>query len=132
MRPRRPKRQAVRTVFAPPAIGPYSQAIKTGALVFVSGQIAVDPETGRLVEGGIGPQTAKALENLRAVLEAGGLSCRHVAKTTVFLKDLAGFAQMNEVYARFFSDPPPARSTVEVLGLPKGALVEIEAIAVDE
>jgi 2-iminobutanoate/2-iminopropanoate deaminase len=117
---------------APKAIGPYSQAIETtGArTVYCSGQIPLDPATGELVPGAIEAQTSRVLENLAAVLEAAGGGLRHVVKTTVFLIDLADFPKMNEVYARAFAQHPPARSTVQVAALPRGARVEIEAVAV--
>lgn len=120
----------VATAAAPAAIGPYSQAIQTGTMTFCSGQIGLDPATGTLVAGGIEPETRQVLENLRAVLRAAGLSPADVVKTTVFLTDMAGFPTMNEVYAGFFPVPCPARSTVQVAALPKGACVEIEAIVV--
>jgi 2-iminobutanoate/2-iminopropanoate deaminase len=126
--------KAVNSLRAPKAIGPYSQAIETkGArTVYCSGQIPLDPGTGELVAGGIEQQTARVLENLDAVLEAAGAAFRHVVKTTVFLVDLADFAKMNEVYGRAFAHHAPARSTVQVAALPRGARVEIEAIAVVE
>jgi 2-iminobutanoate/2-iminopropanoate deaminase len=114
---------------APKAIGPYSQAIATDGFIFTAGQVALDPATGELVVGGIADQTTRALENLRAVLTAAGSSPSQVVKTTVFLVDMADFGAMNEVYGRFFGDHRPARSTVAVAGLPRGALVEIEVIA---
>lgn len=114
---------------APAAIGPYSQAVRTGQLVFTSGQLGLIPETGALAEGGIEAQTRQALTNLSKVLEAAGLPMRHVVKTTVFLADMSDFAAMNAVYATFFSEPFPARSAVAVKSLPKGALVEIECVA---
>jgi 2-iminobutanoate/2-iminopropanoate deaminase len=114
---------------APMAIGPYSQGIAAGGLLFTAGQVALDPSTGELVVGGIADQTTRALENLRAVLAAAGSSPSQVIKTTVFLVDMADFAGMNEVYGRFFGSHRPARSTVAVAGLPRGALVEIEVIA---
>jgi len=123
------RRQAVLTDAAPAAIGPYSQAIDTGSLVFTSGQIPLDPATGRLVDTGIADETSQVLTNLGAVLEAAGLSFRHVIKTTVYLKDLADFEAMNAVYATFMPDPPPARSTVQVARLPRDVRVEIELIA---
>lgn len=122
----------VATDGAPSAIGPYSQGIDTGDLVFCSGQVGIDPRTGELVEGDIRAQSERALHNLGAVLDAAGSSYGEVVKTTVFLADIADFAVLNEVYATFFPDPPPARSTFAVVALPKGARVEIEAIAVRE
>ena len=119
----------VATGGAPKAIGPYSQAIATDGFIFTAGQVALDPATGEIVVGGIADQTTRALENLRAVLTAAGSSPSQVIKTTVFLVDMADFAAMNEVYGRFFGDHRPARSTVAVAGLPRGALVEIEVIA---
>jgi len=123
------RRQAILTDTAPAAIGPYSQAIATGSLLFASGQIPLDPATGRLVDTGIADETAQVLRNLGAVLAAAGLSFRHVVKTTVYLKNLADFDAMNAVYATFMPDPPPARSTVEVSRLPRDVRVEIELIA---
>jgi len=123
---------AVSTTLAPAAIGPYSQAIRTGDLLFTSGQVALDPQTGALVAGGIREQTARVLENLAAVLAEAGLDASNVVKTTVFLKNMADFAAMNEVYAQYLAPEgivPPARSTVEVARLPKDALVEIDLIA---
>jgi len=114
---------------APKAIGPYSVAIRTDGLIFVSGTLGMDPETGELVAGGIETQTKKVLENLSNVLEAGGSSLDRVVKTTVFLQDMGEFPKMNAIYAEFFRHDPPARSTVEVAALPKAAAVEIEAIA---
>jgi 2-iminobutanoate/2-iminopropanoate deaminase len=114
---------------APAAIGPYSQAVRSGSLVFCSGQIPLDPATGQLVEGGIEAQTAQVLDNLTAVLAAAGLTLGDVVKTTVFLVSMDDFPAMNEVYARYFDEDPPARSTIAVAALPKGARVEIEAIA---
>jgi 2-iminobutanoate/2-iminopropanoate deaminase len=122
-------KQAISTSQAPAAIGPYSQAIRSGHLIFVSGQIPLDPETGRIVEGDAAVQTARVLQNLSAILEAAGSSLEHVLKTTVYLKDLADFEMMNEVYARFFVDVAPARATVEVARLPRNVLVEIDLIA---
>lgn len=122
--------QVVQTESAPRAIGPYSQAIIANGFVFCSGQIALDPATGELIEGDVAAQTERAIENLRAVLEAAGSSLAHVVKTTVFLRSMADFAAMNAVYGRFFSQNPPARSTVGNLELPRGAHFEIEAIAV--
>lgn len=117
---------------APAAIGPYSQAISSGAgLVFVSGQLPIDPATGAFPEGGVKEQTHQSLTNAAAILEAAGLSLKNVVKTTVFLADMADFAAMNEVYAQFFTAPFPARSAVAVKTLPKGALVEIECIAAE-
>ena len=126
------ERSVVSAWDAPSAIGPYSQAIRSGSLVFCSGQVPLDPGSGSLVAGGIEDQTERVLENLVAVLGAAGLSLTDVVKTTVFLVSMDDFAAMNEVYARYFTDDPPARSTVAVAALPKGARVEIEAVAVGE
>jgi 2-iminobutanoate/2-iminopropanoate deaminase len=123
-------RRVIATTRAPAAIGPYSQAVRSGDLVFCSGQIPLDPLTGELVEGGVGSQTARALANLAAVLAAADLKLANVVKTTVFLVSMDDFPAMNEVYAASFEADPPARSTVAVAALPKGALVEIEAIAI--
>jgi 2-iminobutanoate/2-iminopropanoate deaminase len=124
----------MKTVFsspdAPPALGPYSQAIGAGPLIFCSGQVPLLAATGELVSQDVAEQTKQALLNLGAVLKSAGLSYSNIVKTTVFLTDLTWFADMNAVYATFFSDSPPARSTIEVSGLPRGAKVEIEAIAV--
>ena len=122
-------KEIVSTEKAPAAIGPYSQAVKSAGFLFVSGQIPMDPATGRIVEEDISVQTRRALENLGAVLEAGGSGYHAVLKVTVFLKDLSHFAAMNEVYAEYFGDAPPARAAVEVARLPKDVLVEIEAVA---
>jgi 2-iminobutanoate/2-iminopropanoate deaminase len=119
----------VQTDKAPKAIGPYSQAVKASGFVFTAGQIALDPQTGNLIEGEIRAQTRQVLENLRAVLQAAGSSFDRVVKTTVFLKQMSDFAAMNEVYAGYFGQAKPARSTVAAAELPRGALVEIEAIA---
>jgi len=124
-----PERERIQTDNAPAAIGPYSQAIKAGGFVFVSGQIPIDPQTGQFVSGGIAEQTEQVLKNLSAVLEAAGSSLDLVVKTTVFLADMKEFSGMNEVYATFFSSPPPARATVAAAGLPRDARVEIEAVA---
>ena len=123
-------RMKVTTTSAPAALGPYSQAIALDGMVFASGQIALDPASGQLVEGDVQAQTHRALRNLTAVLEAAGSSLSNVVKTTVFLTSMSNFTAMNEVYATYFGDEPPARSTVAVAELPKGAQVEIEAIAV--
>ena len=120
---------AISTTKAPAAIGPYSQAIKVGGLVFVSGQLPIDPATGAFAEGGIKELTRQSLTNMKAILEEAGTSMANVVKTTVFLADMNDFAAMNEVYAEFFAAPFPARSAVAVKTLPKGALVEIECIA---
>ena len=128
------QKTAITAADAPAAIGPYSQAVRTGDAVFTSGQVALDPATGNLVAGGIVEQTTRVLENLKAVLAAAGLGFSQVVKTTVFLKNMADFAAMNEIYARYFAPDgvvPPARSTVQVAALPKDALVEIECIARD-
>ena len=121
--------QTIATPGAPRAIGPYSQGIKANGFVFTAGQVGFDPESGELVDGGIAEQTHRVLQNLRAILRAGGTDVDQVVKTTVFLVDLADFALMNEVYAEFFGDHRPARSTVAVASLPRGARVEIEAVA---
>ena len=121
-------RQAISTGGAPGAIGPYSQAIRSGDMVFCSGQLGLDPASGELVDG-VEAQAERALRNLQSVLDAAGLGFDDVVKTTIFLTDMADFATVNAVYARFMPDPPPARSTVQVAALPKGGLVEIEAIA---
>jgi 2-iminobutanoate/2-iminopropanoate deaminase len=121
--------QAVATPGAPRAIGPYSQGVVAGGLIFTAGQTPLDPATGEMVAGGIPEQTARALENIRAILEAAGSGMQHVVKTTVFLTDMADFTEMNTVYAQAFGDHRPARSTVAVKALPRGARVEIEAIA---
>ena len=121
--------KAISTQKAPAAIGPYSQAIKVGDLVYTSGQIPIDPATGSFVVGGIKEQTRQSLTNVQAILEEVGLTMSNVVKTTVFMADMADFADMNAVYAEFFSEPYPARSAVAVKTLPKGALVEIEVVA---
>jgi 2-iminobutanoate/2-iminopropanoate deaminase len=121
-------RTVVQTSAAPSAIGPYSQAIRNGELVFTAGQIGLDPASGELPDG-VAEQAERALRNLTAILDAAGTSPERVIKTTIFLADMGDFGAVNEVYARHFSPPYPARSTVAVAGLPKGALVEIEAIA---
>lgn len=123
-------KDSIQTDRAPQAIGPYSQAIKAGGFIFCSGQIPTNPATGQFVQGGIAEQTEQVLKNLSAVLEAAGSSLDRVVKTTVFLADIAEFAQMNEVYGKFFAETPPARATVEAARLPRDARVEIEAIAI--
>ena len=122
-------REAVATERAPKAIGPYSQAIKAGSLMFCSGQIPLDPATGAMVEGDIAAQTRQVFANIAAILQAAGTSFDRVVKTTVFLADMNDFAAMNEVYATFFTSPAPARSTVAAAGLPRNARIEIEVIA---
>lgn len=122
-------KQVIHTDKAPAAIGPYSQAIQIGQLLFTSGQVPIDPETGAIVEGGIQEQARQSLNNIKAILNAAGTNMGAVVKTTVFLQDMNEFAAMNEVYAQFFQEPYPARSAVQVGRLPKDALVEIEAIA---
>lgn len=122
-------RTVVTTDKAPKAIGPYSVAIQTDAMIFCSGQIALDPSTGEIVQGGVEAETRQVLTNLKNVLEAAGSDLAHVVKTTVFLRDMADFPKMNAIYAEFFTENPPARSTVAVAGLPRGVAVEIEAIA---
>jgi len=122
-------KEVVFTAHAPKAIGPYSQAIKANGLLFLSGQVALDPQTGEFVGSDVRQQTERVFENIKGVLEAAGANLNHVVKTTVFLKDMNDFAAMNEVYARYFTAAPPARSTVQAARLPKDALVEIEVIA---
>ena len=122
-------KKIVSTEKAPKAIGPYSQAIRTENLLFTAGQIGLDPDTMEIVEGGIEAQTRRVLTNLKHVLETADSGLNFVVKTTVFLQDMADFAKMNAIYAEFFPENPPARSTVQVAGLPKGALVEIECVA---
>ncbi|MBE6248890.1 MAG: RidA family protein [Prevotella sp.] len=121
--------KVISTKKAPAAIGPYSQAIRIGNLVYTSGQIPIDPATGVFVKGGIKEQTRQSLTNVKAILEEAGLSMSNVVKTTVFMADMGDFADMNSVYAEFFTEPYPARSAVAVKTLPKGSLVEIEVIA---
>ena len=122
-------KRAVSASDAPKAIGPYSHAIRTGELLFVSGQVPIDPATGNLVDGDITAQTRRVMNNLEAVLKAGGLSFANVVRTTIFLADMSDFAAVNAVYGTFFSEPYPARATVQVSRLPKDARVEIDAIA---
>ncbi len=122
-------KKVIATEKAPAAIGPYSQAIVSNGFVFLAGQIPLDPATGQIIEGGIAAQTERVLENVKAVLEAAGSSLANVVKTTVFLKDMSEFAKMNEVYAIYFSENAPARSTVEAARLPRNVLVEIDCIA---
>lgn len=119
----------VATKDAPQAIGPYSQAIKSGGFLFSSGQIAIDPATGQVIEGDVAAQTERVMKNLAAILKAAGLSLQKVVKTTVFLKSMGDFATMNEIYGRHFGEHRPARSTVEVARLPKDVMVEIDVIA---
>jgi 2-iminobutanoate/2-iminopropanoate deaminase len=122
-------KEIISTPNAPAAIGPYSQAVRWNGMVFLSGQIPLDPASGQLVEGGIREQTRRVLDNLKAVLEASGCSLGSVLKTTVFMKDLSEFAAMNEVYAEYFGDNAPARATVEAARLPRDVRVEIECVA---
>jgi len=124
------QRSVIATQQAPAAVGPYSQGVRVGDLVFTAGQIALDPASGQLVDGGIEAQTRQVLTNLSAILEAAGTSLANVVKTTVFLTDMGEFKAMNGVYAEFFPAAPPARSTVQVGALPLGARVEIEAVAI--
>ena len=124
--------ESIRTIIstdkAPGAIGPYSQAVKTEAMVFVSGQLALDPASGNIVTGGIKAETRQAMQNLKSILEAAGSSLENVVKTTLFIKDMNDFPMINEVYGEFFQNDPPARACVEVARLPKDANVEIEAV----
>ncbi len=122
-------RQSISSAAAPAALGPYSQAIRAGSFLFVSGQVAIDPATGQLVPGGIAAETRQVIANLSAILQAAGISRDQVVRTTVFMVDLAEFGAMNEVYGELFSSPAPARSTVQAARLPKDARVEIDVIA---
>jgi 2-iminobutanoate/2-iminopropanoate deaminase len=122
-------KEVIATEKGPKAIGPYSQAIKAGGFVFISGQVAFDPATGQIVEGDVARQTARVLDNLKAIVEAAGSSLEKAVKATVYMKDMGEFAAMNEVYARYFGVAPPARSTVEVARLPRDVRVEIDLIA---
>ena len=122
-------REIVRTDKAPAAVGPYSQAVRAGGWLFVSGQIPIDPQTGEVVSGGVEEQARQVLKNIQAVLDAAGLGLGHVVKVTVFLTDMDSFQRVNEVYASFFASDPPARACVEVSRLPKGVDVEMEAVA---
>ena len=124
-----PRKQIVSTENAPAAIGPYSQAVRVGELIYTAGQIALIPETGKLIEGDIDAQTRQVMENLAAVLQAAGSSLTQEVKTTIFVTDINDFAKVNQVYGSFFQDNPPARSTVQVAALPLGANVEIEVVA---
>lgn len=123
-------RHIIHTDNAPAAVGPYSQAVRTGSMLYTAGQVAIVPGTGKLIDGDVTAQTEQVLRNLTAVLAAAGTELGHIVKTTVFLQDMADFAAMNAVYAAFFGPNPPARSTVAVAGLPLGARVEIEAVAI--
>ena len=124
-------KKVISTPNAPAAIGPYSQAIRVGSVLYTSGQLGIDPTTGDFVPGGIKEQTEQVFKNLIAVLEAGGANLNQVVKTLVFLSDMADFAAMNEIYSKYFKEPFPARSAVAVKTLPKNGLVEIEVIAID-
>ena len=123
-------KKIISTSEAPAAVGPYSQAIRAGSTVYCAGQIPLDPKSGQIVSGGIDAQTRRVLDNVGAVLRAEGLAFDDVVKTTIFLMDLADFQMVNEIYASYFKQQPPARSTVQVAGLPKGARIEIEVVAV--
>ncbi|MCP4666224.1 MAG: RidA family protein [Deltaproteobacteria bacterium] len=125
-------RKVIHSEKAPRAIGPYSQAIQTGNLVFTSGQVAIDPATGKLVEGGVKEQTEQVMETLKALLESAGTDFSRVVKATVFLDDMGNYARFNEVYGAYFPSEPPARSAFQVAALPLGAMVEIEMIALAE
>jgi 2-iminobutanoate/2-iminopropanoate deaminase len=125
-----PRKQIISTDRAPAAVGPYSQAVKVGDFIYTAGQIPLEPQTGSLVEGGIEAQTRQVMQNLAAVLEAAGSSLTQVVKTTIFVTDIQDFATVNQIYGSFFTDRPPARSTVQVAALPLGARVEIEAVAI--
>lgn len=123
-------RREIRTAAAPAAIGPYAQAVRAGGLLFCSGQIALDPETGALVEGGIEAETRRVLDNLKAVVEASGGTLAAVVRTTIYLVDLGDFARVNAIYAEYFAAPHPSRVTIGVAALPRGGRVEIDAVAV--
>ena len=132
--PQTPSKTAIATPDAPAAIGPYSQAVRVGEMLFASGPIPIDPKTGNLVPGGVAEQTTQVMENIKAVLAKAGIDMVHVVKTTVFLKDMNDFAAMNAVYAKYLAPQgvvPPARSTIEVARLPKDALVEVEVVAME-
>ncbi len=122
-------KQAITSPKAPQAIGPYSAALRAGQLLFVSGQVPLDPDTGMMIDGDIGTQTRRVLQNIGALLESAGLSLQHVVRTTVFLADMNDFAPMNEMYRTFFAEPYPARSTVQAARLPRDARIEIDVIA---
>lgn len=122
-------KQVIATQDAPQAIGPYSQAIKAGGFVFISGQIPIDPSSGEIVQGGIEEQTKQVMSNIKAILSAAGLGFENVVKTTIFLADLSHFAKVNEIYGQHFASNPPARATIQVAALPKGAMIEVEAVA---
>lgn len=123
-------KEQIQTEKAPQAIGPYSQGIKAGGMVFISGQLPLDSETGSLVEGTIGERTVKVMNNIKAIAEEAGVGLDRIVKTTIFLTDLGNFKEVNEAYGSFFTDAPPARATIQVAALPLGSDVEIEAIAV--
>ena len=123
-------KKIVSTTEAPAAVGPYSQAVRVGSTIYCAGQIPLDPKSGQIISGDISAQTRRVLDNITAVLKAEGLTLQNIVKTTIFLTDLADFQTVNEVYASYFKQAPPARSTVQVPALPKGARIEIEAIAV--
>jgi len=122
--------KVIKTKFAPAAIGPYSQAVCAGNMVFVSGQLGIDPKTGQLVEGGIESQTQQAIENVKSILSAEALAMKNVVQVQVFLADIKDFAAMNEIYAKYFTQPYPSRVAFQVAALPKGGLIEIMAVAV--
>jgi 2-iminobutanoate/2-iminopropanoate deaminase len=123
-------KKIISTSEAPAALGPYSQAVRVGSTIYCAGQIPLDPKTGQIVTGGIEVQTRRVMDNVTAILKAEGLTCENIVKTTIFLADLGDFQTVNEVYGSYFNQAPPARSTVQVAALPKGARVEIEAIAI--
>ncbi len=123
-------KKIISTNDAPAAVGPYSQAVRVGSTIYCAGQIPLDPKSGQIVSGGIDAQTRRVLDNVAAVLKAEGLTFDHIVKTTIFLTDLGDFQTVNEIYGSYFKQQPPARSTVQVAGLPKGAKIEIEVIAV--
>jgi 2-iminobutanoate/2-iminopropanoate deaminase len=123
-------KKIISTTDAPAAVGPYSQAVRVGSTIYCAGQIPLDPKSGQIVAGGIDAQTQRVMENITAVLKAEGLTFENIVKTTIFLMDMADFQTVNEIYGSYFNQQPPARSTVQVAGLPKGARIEIEVLAV--
>jgi 2-iminobutanoate/2-iminopropanoate deaminase len=124
------KKEVVAAVNGPKAIGPYSPAIKSGNMLFISGQIPIDPKTGNIIEGGIEKQTVQVLENIKAQIIAGGCEMDHIVQTTIYMTNLGDFNKVNEIYAKYFNEPYPTRATIQISALPKGSLIEIAAIAI--